>query len=630
MNYMNQMKKSLTHQTLRIVFACVLLIGGSGVLMRSHAQQRLGVANMNRAGIMSVYMNPATLALSPFRVDVLVAGVGTSFNQRFYDRGVAELISQNNNIDFQDSEKSSRQAIAQLAFWRANPIGAYATANFLIPSVQFAVKQYGFAITTQARFMLDMIDGNSIQISPTALSNLFGLQQHSNSMSTTNGKNLFFPVKEVRIGDVRASMHAFSEINVSAAAPVLQTDHHSLRVGVTLKRLSGIGYAMLRGNGVGASVGASFNEQMAANGLLDKALTAIASASSDRASAEQAVVDAVKSIVKAADAQVFLRLRGSASLSYYFPNVQSGNDRAGAGKQYGGFWGNGPSGWGTDIGLVYEYRSSAAEGSGSAHTPYTFKVSVALRDWGYVDYSFEQAENRYTRSFSYGNENEPVEARMYVKLADFLSGDIGAAVRKSLSTLTVAELQRRFGPEVFPSSSRTMQNNMSGQNLNQQQLNALDFITKTLSVNLSELIRLPDDQLRDIFDDSFQAVTSKLESREKKNRIFLPTNVVVQVDAPVWNRRVYANATLIINALSSAVLGTRLPSILSLSGRWEGKYLAASVPVTYHFLWQRLKIGMGLSVANIFFIGSDDIGFVRGNLRGANMYAGFRVPVGRK
>lgn len=114
-----------------------------------------------------------------------------------------------------------------------------------------------------------------------------------------------------------------------------------------------------------------------------------------------------------------------------------------------------------------------------------------------------------------------------------------------------------------------------------------------------------------------------------KTKVVLPTSVILGVDYHAI-KGLYVNAMFMGNMANRAEFGNSFYSQLTVTPRWDTRIFSAGIPLTYDFLTQSLKYGIGLRVGG-FFVGSDDLtGIIGKTGYGANFYFGAYIPINNK
>ena len=112
-------------------------------------------------------------------------------------------------------------------------------------------------------------------------------------------------------------------------------------------------------------------------------------------------------------------------------------------------------------------------------------------------------------------------------------------------------------------------------------------------------------------------------------KVYLPTTLVLGFDYRIY-RRFYANLTYVGNLVNRDNFGNSYYNQLTLTPRYDTRLFSFGLPITYSWLTQSMKIGMGVRFSG-FFIGSDDmLALFSNNQYGANLYAGAFIPIAKR
>lgn len=113
------------------------------------------------------------------------------------------------------------------------------------------------------------------------------------------------------------------------------------------------------------------------------------------------------------------------------------------------------------------------------------------------------------------------------------------------------------------------------------------------------------------------------------SKLVLPTALIVGVDYHAV-KGLYINAMFIANVANRTSFGNSYYNQITVTPRWDTRVFSAGIPLTYDFLTQSLKYGVGLRVGG-FFLGSDDLtGIMSKKAYGANFYFGAYIPINNK
>lgn len=120
-----------------------------------------------------------------------------------------------------------------------------------------------------------------------------------------------------------------------------------------------------------------------------------------------------------------------------------------------------------------------------------------------------------------------------------------------------------------------------------------------------------------------------LDSSSAAGKVYLPTAIVASIDYKIY-KRLYANLMYIGNLANRDNSGNSYYSQLTLTPRYDSRVFSVSVPITYSFLTEGIKAGMGIRAGG-FFVGSDDmLAFFSNSQYGVNFYFGAFVPINHK
>lgn len=500
-----------------------------------YAQTSLGVINSNNAGIMSVITNPANIADSRFWLDIHVVGGAADFNQNLLrsrfglggylrnDSGMRQILPKMFSMKDIDSRvylQAKKDLISSSDFDRSSPQGIYAQVDILGPSVMFNLfKRIGLGISTRARAQVNILDRQTNS----------NFAANYDALLAAPGERAISQVYQM--GNFKLAAHRYAELDMTLATPIMDKGVHFLKAGFTAKRLVGYDYSVFTTLRAIIDFKSAPNSEMGIQGR-----------------AEGTVY------------RTPYTAKGIMNYANYF---------------FGGVFGSDPNiprGWGFDVGFVYEYRPKYDKvrlNNASLNTTkryirriedytenkYTFRWSIALRDFGYINYG-----SLHSNGFIYDASNGRVVTKLHhpkSTLAEAFSGRSG---------------------------------------------HLLDEFNKA-------------------------ATTANFEDNIKKpTKFYLPANFITQIDW-VAGERFYLNATLIANLVTRHAFVTRMPTVFAISPRYEAKYFDVSMPVIYNFFYNQLKVGAGMNILQVVYLGTDDIAFLFGGFRGLSVYAGARIPI---
>ena len=108
-------------------------------------------------------------------------------------------------------------------------------------------------------------------------------------------------------------------------------------------------------------------------------------------------------------------------------------------------------------------------------------------------------------------------------------------------------------------------------------------------------------------------------------RVYMPTTLRLSMDYHMY-RNFYINAMYIDNLADRMNFGNSYYNQLTITPRFDRRMLSVGVPITYSWLSNTFKAGVGVRYSG-FFIGSDDLlAVVAKNQSGLNVYMGGYVP----
>jgi hypothetical protein len=265
------------------------------------AQSYHGLLSDGYAGVHSVISNPASLCGMPYRTDINLLGASAIVGNDYY--GVVLKDALKSDYDFSTQAKKSPSSSNNL----------FGNLDVLGPSFSIRLgERTTMAVFTRGRAWVNLRDINGETFENT---------------SSAFDANADYTIEE---GDFDAQGHAWSEIGLSFAKVLTETEHSVFRVGASIKYLQGYANSYVQGTDM------SIDYQ--ANGIL------------------------------LPNGQTVGSIASSGQITYgYSTDFQSYVfDRAG-------------TGFGFDMGLVYEWRKART-------LPYTLQMGVSLMDVGSITY----------------------------------------------------------------------------------------------------------------------------------------------------------------------------------------------------------------------------------------------------
>lgn len=113
------------------------------------------------------------------------------------------------------------------------------------------------------------------------------------------------------------------------------------------------------------------------------------------------------------------------------------------------------------------------------------------------------------------------------------------------------------------------------------------------------------------------------------SKLTLPTAMIIGVDYHAI-KGLYVNAMFMANVANRTTFGNSYYNQLTVTPRWDTRVFSVGIPLTYDFLTQSIKYGLGARVGG-FFLGSDDLsGIMSKKGYGANFYFGASIPINYK
>lgn len=311
--------------------------------------------------------------------------------------------------------------------------------------------------------------------------------------------------------------HVWSEIGASYAAVILDQEEHELRAGVTLRYLGGIGYLGLKGHNLDAHYKSGGNDSLFVT-------------NSD--------IEFASNILSTRDA-ILNGVSNHSILSEFF------------GAKDG-------SGFGADIGLVYDYMPN---------------------------YERDKYESRNGRVVTTDYSKNRYKLRISASIMD-----IGAITYKAANNSNA---------------------NVTGNGV----IAGKDF---------SDNVKNFDDFRHYAVSHGFTADTG-----HRDTKVYMPTTLRLGADYKIY-RRFYVNATFIGNLANRENFGTSYYSQITVTPRYDRKMLSVGLPITYGFLSQAMKVGIGVRLGG-FFVGSDDmLALIASHQSGVNFYIGGMVSVNKR
>jgi hypothetical protein len=136
-------------------------------------------------------------------------------------------------------------------------------------------------------------------------------------------------------------------------------------------------------------------------------------------------------------------------------------------------------------------------------------------------------------------------------------------------------------------------------------------------------VRSYDDFKNYVVNQGFNAVTTSQDTR-----VYMPTRLLLSADLNVYSN-LYVNAAFVGNLTNPQNYGNSYYDQLTVTPRFDTRWVSVGLPITYSSLSGTMKAGLGLRVSG-FFVGSDDmLALVAKKQYGFNFYMGGFVPLNK-
>ena len=474
------------------------------VTSKTHAQQWLGISGSNYAGTNSVYNNPANVVDSRYKLyvnlianDIFIANNYVGYNAPF---SIFKLLT---NSASQEYRNSKNIILFKNAYYDINTDGGPYHLNALDdlrgPSFLYTLNsKSSFGLLSRVRTIINMTDAS------LPLANLIRL-----GTDTLLLKNQAFNLTGTNL-----NINSYAEFGVTYGQILKDEDEDFIKVGITLKRVVGIYNAHIN---------------------IQEADYTIAN---DPAEPKKQILSI--NHLKANYGYTTEESYNNAKPS--FPWIL-GNQSAG-------------SGWGLDLGFVYEYRPDVRKYTyrekGKAKldpskNKYEFKIGISILDIGGINYN---------------NVN-------YVRNWDV--------------------------------------------DVNNKQFNSTDV------------------SMIDGLDDAFKRINKTVGLSDDKGlntfKSGLPTVFQINLDYHLKDK-FYVNSLWVQGLRGNNSLSMKMPASLSVTPRWESKWLEVGVPFALLDDYSSFTFGLGARMGPLFF-GTDNLGsFLNINRpRGTDLYFGLSIPI---
>ncbi len=468
------------------------------------AQQWLGITGSNYAGTQSVYNNPANLSDSRYKVyvNVVANDVFLSNNYVGWDAPYSALQLITNSVS-NDYRNRNGVIVFKNAYYDINTEGEPFHLNLINdlrgPSVLFTLNdKRAIGLLTRIR------TGINLSNASLPLANLIRLGTDT----------LFLKNQDFKLSGTTLNMNSYAELGFSYSQILRDEDEDFIKIGITVKRVVGIYNAHL-------------NIQEADYNIIN-----------DPSEPKKQLLQINTLKVNYGYTREGAYKSASPSFGWGFGNQSAG------------------SGWGLDLGFVYEYRpelrkyayrQKGVQKLDPSKNKYEFKLGVSILDIGGINYN----NLFYVRNWEVNASN-----------VTFNSTDIS---------------QVEGSDDVF---------NRINTKIGSGDLNSLNSFTSSLPTVLQINF---DYHLRDKF---------------------------------------YINSSWVQNLRGSQSIGMKMPSSLSITPRWESKWIEVAMPFALLNNYNIFTFGLATRLGPLFF-GTDNLGaFLNiNNPRGADLYFGLSVPI---
>lgn len=268
------------------------------------AQEMNGFRSDNYNGVNGAFFNPANLGNSPYKLDIGLFGMN--------------IFAGNKNMDFSFGTMSDLGGddVLNNLMGKGNANSILVNVAFHLPSISYRINEKTtLALLTRSRILFNVHD-----VDGTLLSSI-----------TDPPSELSLPYNLSSTENMRIATNIFSEYGLSGGHVVYDKGHHFVKVGATLKYLSGVANAYIQMDKINATFDSSGN-------------TVVATKASGSVS------------------------MGAAGIDVDDPQFSLGGSS---------------TGFGADLGAVYEFRTDELKNEA---IPYLFKANVALLDIGSIKY----------------------------------------------------------------------------------------------------------------------------------------------------------------------------------------------------------------------------------------------------
>lgn len=479
----------------------------------TNAQQWLGISGSNYAGTNSVYNNPANLADSRYKLYINLVGNDVFFANNYVGwnapYSVLKLLT---NTVAQEYRNSKNIIIFKNAYYDLNKGGEPFHANLLDdlrgPSATFTINdKYSVGLLTRLRTII----------------NFNGVSEPLADLIRLGTDTLLLKNQPFNLSGTNLNVNSYAEIGLSYGQVLKDEDEDFIKVGITLKRVVGI-----------------------------------YSSHSNIQEADYEIVDDPTDLTLSPNRKKQILRINTLKADYGFTTEDSYKNAKVApswvlGDQSAG------SGWGVDVGIVYEfrpnnrkytYREKGVSKLDPSKNKYDFRIGISLLDIGGI---------------SYNNPNYVRNWKLDVVNKTFTSSDVSM-------------------------------------------INGSDNAYK----RINQTIGLDDLNSQNNFSTG------------------LPSSFQINLDYHIRDK-FYVNSLWVQGLKGSQSIGMKMPSSLSVTPRWEGKWFEISMPFVLFDNYNAFAFGIAGRIGPLF-LGTDNVGsFLNINRpRSTDVYFGLSIPIFRK
>lgn len=211
----------------RIQLTLLVLLSSFFLPKLTKAQEAIGMATGNYAGVSGIWFNPAIIADSKYKFDINLIGVNSYFNNNY-------LLVKNRTFArrllFKEPYNSSYAAVKNDLIQEKLPVNGKVfgrvESNILFP--------FSFMVTTGKKsaiaFTMNNRSVNKVDSMPQDLARLFYTELRDPSLYN----------RDIMIDSMQQNFLNWQEIGFTYSRVLLNSDHHFLKMGVTLKWLGAL------------------------------------------------------------------------------------------------------------------------------------------------------------------------------------------------------------------------------------------------------------------------------------------------------------------------------------------------------------------------------------------------------